>query len=46
MLYEVITHVVDHIDNIFNLLGVNNVIREMIIHLMIGQVALFLALSN
>ena len=39
-------HVVNHIDDIFDLLGVNYVVRQMIIDLGVGQVALLLAAGD
>ena len=40
------THVVNHIDDIFDLLGVDYIVRQMIIDLGVGQVALLLAAGN
>ena len=39
-------HVVNHIDDIFNLLRVDDVIGQMIIHFRVSQVALLLASGN
>src|SRR5690606_31276726 len=36
-------HVVDHLDDVFHLVGVGNRIRQVVVHLGVGQVALFLA---
>src|SRR5690606_22032723 len=36
-------HVVDHLDDVFHLVGVGNRIRQVVVHFGIGQVALFLA---
>jgi len=39
-------HIVDHIDDVFDLLRIDNVIRQMIIHLGIGEETLLLTLGN
>ncbi len=39
-------HVVDHLDDVFDLVRIRNVFGEVIVHLGIGQVALFLALGD
>ncbi len=39
-------HVVDHVDNVFDLLGIDDVIRQVIIDFGVGQEALFLAARN
>jgi len=36
-------HIVDHLDDVFDLIGVGNRIRQMVVHFGIGQVTLFLA---
>ena len=40
------THIVDHLDDVFDLVRVDNVLREVIVHLGIGQVALFFTFGN
>ncbi len=37
------THVVDHADDVFHLIGIGNILGKMVVDLGIGQVALFLA---
>ena len=37
------THIVDHVDDVFDLLRIDDVIRQVIIDLGVGQVTLFLA---
>jgi hypothetical protein len=39
-------HVVNHVDNVFDLLGIDDVIRQVIIDFGVGQEALFLAARN
>ncbi len=39
-------HVVNHVDDVFDLLGIDNVIRQMVIDLCVGQETLFLATGN
>ncbi len=36
-------HVVDHADDIFDLLGIQHVVREMVVDLGVGEIAAFLA---
>ena len=40
------THIVDHVDNIFDMFGIDDVIRQMIVDFAVGQVALLLAAGN
>ena len=40
------THVIDHIDDIFNLLGIDDVVWQVVVYLRIGQEALLLALCD
>ena len=40
------THVVDHVNDIFDLFGIDDVVRQMIIHFRIRQEALLLATGN
>src|SRR5690606_30717162 len=34
-------HVVDHLDDVFHLIGIGDVLRQVVVHLRIGQVTLF-----
>ena len=40
------THVVDHVDDVFDLFRVDDVVRQVVVDLRIGQVTLFLAAGN
>ena len=39
-------HVVDHVDDILDLLGIDDVVRQVIVHFRVGQITLFLAAGN
>ena len=39
-------HVVDHVDNVFDLFRIDDVVRQVIIDFGVGQEALFLAAGN
>jgi hypothetical protein len=39
-------HIVDHVDDVFDLFGIDDVVRQVIIDFGIGQEALFLAARN
>ncbi len=40
------THVIDHLDDLFHLVRVGNILRQVIVHLGVGQIILFLALGD
>ena len=40
------THVIDHVDDVFDLLWIDDVVGQVVVDLGIGQVALFLAAGN
>ena len=46
LLKDLNTHVVDHLNDIFDLIGFRNVLREVIVDFGVGEVALLLTLSN
>ena len=39
-------HVVDHADNVFDLLGLDDAVRQVVVDFGVGQKALLLALGN
>ena len=39
-------HVIDHIDDILDLLGIDDLVRQVFVDLVVGQEALFLTLGN
>ena len=40
------THVIDHLNDVFNLIGIRDVLREVIIDFSVGQVPLLFSLCN
>jgi hypothetical protein len=40
------THVIDHVYDVFDLLGIDNIVRQVVIDLGIGQIALLFAAGN
>ena len=40
------THVIDHVDDIFDLLGIDNLARQVVVHLGVGEVSLLLAAGH